>query len=61
MAQGTADTTVIPTFTDQLDQELTASGTKIDYKHYQGVTHGGVVSAANKDALAWARARVKHG
>ena len=24
MAQGTADTTVIPTFTDQLDQELTA-------------------------------------
>ena len=59
MAQGTADTTVIPTFTDQLDQELTASGTKIDYKHYQGVTHGGVVSAANKDALAWARARLK--
>jgi pimeloyl-ACP methyl ester carboxylesterase len=59
MAQGTADTTVIPTFTDQLDQELTAKGTKIDYRHYQGVTHGGVVPAANRDALAWARKLLK--
>jgi pimeloyl-ACP methyl ester carboxylesterase len=59
MAQGTADTTVIPTFTDQLDTELTSLGAKIQYKHYQGVTHGGLVAASNKDALAFARARLK--
>jgi pimeloyl-ACP methyl ester carboxylesterase len=59
IAQGTADTTVIPGFTDQLDQELTAAGTKIDYKHYPGIAHGGIVTAAAKDTLAWARGKLK--
>jgi pimeloyl-ACP methyl ester carboxylesterase len=59
IAQGTADQTVIPTFTDQLDSELTAAGTKIDYKKYPGVTHGGIVTAAIKDTLAWARSRLR--
>jgi pimeloyl-ACP methyl ester carboxylesterase len=59
IAQGTADNTVIPTFTDQLDSQLTASGTKIDYKKYPGVDHGGIVTAANRDTLAWARSRLR--
>jgi len=61
IAQGTDDTTVFPTFTDQLDQALTASGSKIDYQHYAGVDHGGIVAAATKDALAFARAHLKRG
>jgi pimeloyl-ACP methyl ester carboxylesterase len=61
IAQGAADTTVFPTFTDQLDQQLTASGSKIDYRHYTGVGHGGVVAAANKDALAFVRTHLKRG
>ncbi len=61
IAQGAADTTVFPTFTDQLDQELTASGSKIDYRHYAGIDHGGIVDASNKDALAFARSRLKGG
>jgi dienelactone hydrolase len=59
IAQGSADTTVIPGFTDALDQELTAAGSKIDYKHYPGVDHGGIVAAALSDTLAWARSRLK--
>jgi hypothetical protein len=59
IALGTEDTTVIPGFTDQLDQQLAAAGTKIDYKHYPGIAHGGIVSAAAKDTLAWARGKLK--
>jgi pimeloyl-ACP methyl ester carboxylesterase len=55
IAQGTADNTVIPGFTDQLDSALAAGGTKIDYKKYPGITHAGIVTAAHKDTLAWAR------
>ena len=46
MAQGTADTTVFPFLTDQLNGELVALGDKVDYKLYPGATHGGVVEAA---------------
>jgi pimeloyl-ACP methyl ester carboxylesterase len=59
IAQGTADQTVIPTFTDQLDSTYLAAGTKVDYKKYPGITHGGIVTAANKDTLAWARSRLR--
>src|SRR5689334_12251679 len=59
IAQGTADQTVFPAFTDQLDTQLTAAGTKIDYKKYDGITHGGIVTAAIKDTLAWARSRLR--
>jgi pimeloyl-ACP methyl ester carboxylesterase len=59
IAQGTADTTVIPGFTDALDSALTAAGTRVDYKHYPGIDHGGIVSAAVRDTLAWARSRLR--
>jgi pimeloyl-ACP methyl ester carboxylesterase len=59
IAQGEADQTVFPAFTDQLDAALTAAGTKIDYKKYPGISHGGIVTAAIKDTLAWARSRLR--
>jgi pimeloyl-ACP methyl ester carboxylesterase len=59
IAQGSADNTVIPGFTDQLDSALRAAGTKIDYKKYAGVDHGGIVAAAHQDTLAWARALLR--
>jgi pimeloyl-ACP methyl ester carboxylesterase len=51
LAQGTADTTVFPFFTDQLNGELDALGDKVDYKSYPGVNHGAIVAAAENDAL----------
>ncbi|MFN8112673.1 MAG: alpha/beta fold hydrolase [Solirubrobacterales bacterium] len=51
LAQGTADTTVFPFFTDQLNGELDAAGDKVDYKTYPGVNHGAIVAAAEDDAL----------
>src|SRR4051794_31972562 len=53
--QGTADTTVLPPLTDQLDNQLAAAGTKVAYKKYDGITHGGIVAAADTDALAFAK------
>jgi len=50
IAQGKADTTVIPTFTDQTVQDLQGRGTKITYDTYDGVNHTGVVEASRKDA-----------
>jgi alpha-beta hydrolase superfamily lysophospholipase len=53
--QGTADTTVLPLFTDQLDKELRANGVKLTYKKYAGVDHGGVVvrPTPQADAAKW--------
>lgn len=51
LAQGTADTTVFPFFTDQLNGELDALGDDVDYKTYPGVNHGAIVAAAEDDAL----------
>lgn len=51
LAQGSADTTVFPFFTDQLNGELDALGDDVDYKTYPGVNHGEIVAAAEDDAL----------
>ena len=56
--QGTADTTVFPVFTDQLATELEGNGTSVTYKKYDGVNHGGIVRAADTDALAFAHAQL---
>jgi fermentation-respiration switch protein FrsA (DUF1100 family) len=55
MEQGTADTTVFPTFTDQLAGELQGLGDQLTYTKYPGVDHGGVVNAGEADALAFFR------
>lgn len=59
IAQGTADTTVFPQFTNQLDQELVQHGAKVDYKTYAGQSHGAIVTAADSDALAFARKELR--
>jgi pimeloyl-ACP methyl ester carboxylesterase len=55
--QGTADTTVFPTFTDGLVTEFKGRKNPLTYLKYDKVTHGGVVKAANKNALSFLKAR----
>jgi pimeloyl-ACP methyl ester carboxylesterase len=58
IAQGTADSTVIPGFTGQLDQQLVKDGAKVNYKTYAGKTHGNIVTAADRDGLAFAHKKL---
>ena len=51
--QGEADTTVFPTFTNQLKDELIGLGDNVTYKTYPGVNHVGVTTAGEADALAF--------
>ena len=53
--QGLADTTVIPSFDQELSQELGHNGAKVTYHTYPGATHGGVLTAAAKDATSFLR------
>jgi pimeloyl-ACP methyl ester carboxylesterase len=59
--QGSADQTVLPIFTDQLASALQKKGTKVGYKKYDGVTHGGAVTekAPSADATAYIKALLK--
>jgi pimeloyl-ACP methyl ester carboxylesterase len=59
IAQGTADTTVFPFLTDSLVASLGQLGAKVDYKKYNGITHGQIPAAADADALAFARKALK--
>jgi len=58
--QGKADTTVIPTLTDEMVQALRGRGTKVSYKTYKNVGHADIVSNhAADDATAWIATRFK--
>jgi pimeloyl-ACP methyl ester carboxylesterase len=46
IAQGKADTTVLPNFTDQTVSELESHGAKVTYKTYDGIDHTGIVKAS---------------
>ena len=59
--QGLADTTVIPAFDQQLSQELAKNGATVTYHTYPGATHGGVLTAAAKDATAFLRKHLPRG
>jgi pimeloyl-ACP methyl ester carboxylesterase len=59
--QGLADTTVIPSFDQQLSQELARKGAKVTYHTYAGATHTGVLAAAAKDATAFVRTHLGKG
>ncbi len=56
IAQGTADTTVFPTYTDQLKDQLVNAGDQVTYNKYPGVNHVGVVTTGEPDALAFFQA-----
>jgi pimeloyl-ACP methyl ester carboxylesterase len=49
IAQGKADTTVFPTFTDQTVADLKGRGTKVTYKQYDGINHTSIPQASVKD------------
>ena len=55
IAQGTADTTVFPAYTDKLRDELVGAGDLVTYNKYPGVDHVGVVTSGEADALAFFR------
>ena len=58
--QGTADQTVFKLFTDPLVAGYEKRGTKVTYKTYEGVTHGGAVTDAHSaaDATKYVRSRL---
>jgi predicted esterase len=53
LAQGTADTTVLPMFTTQLNGQLTALNDTVDFKTYEGANHSGVIPAAETDVMSF--------
>jgi dipeptidyl aminopeptidase/acylaminoacyl peptidase len=53
IAQGTADTTVFPVYTDQLKDELVSAGDQVTYAKYPGANHVGVVTSGEADAMAF--------
>lgn len=61
MEQGDNDTTVFPNYTNDLQQELVAKGSKSTLKTYPGVDHGSVVTGAPlADATKFIKRRFKH-
>ena len=56
--QGTADTTVFPIFTGQLNDELVALGDQVTYTEYPGVGHGEIPFAAADEALSFIEKRL---
>jgi pimeloyl-ACP methyl ester carboxylesterase len=50
IAQGTADTTVFPVFTEQTVDDLRSRGGDVVYKTYEGVNHTSIPQAARKAA-----------
>jgi len=61
MLQGTADTTVFPFLTDELNDELVALGDQVTYSKYPGVNHGGIPAASEDEALQFMEARLPAG
>lgn len=57
--QGESDTTVFPSFTRQLVDELRAKGANVDLRTFPGVNHGGVVTKGQAAASAWIANRLK--
>jgi pimeloyl-ACP methyl ester carboxylesterase len=55
IAQGDADMTVVPSFTQQTVDALRSRGTAVTYDTYPGVDHNGVVSAARAKDDAYIR------
>lgn len=58
IAQGSADATVFPIFTQQLSRELTKLGNRVSYKEYRGMDHSTIVNAARASTLAFFRTQL---
>jgi pimeloyl-ACP methyl ester carboxylesterase len=55
--QGSADSLVFPTFTNQLQSELVAKGDRVTYNVVQGAVHGDVVALGNATFTSWLKQR----
>jgi acetyl esterase/lipase len=58
IVQGSADTTIPKVLTDAFDAKACAAGDTVDYRVYDGATHGTVIVAAQDDVVAWLKDRV---
>jgi pimeloyl-ACP methyl ester carboxylesterase len=58
IVQGTADTTIPKVLTDAFDAKACAAGDTVDYRTYDGATHGTVIVAAQDDVVSWLKDRV---
>jgi hypothetical protein len=57
--QGAADATVFPGLTDDLVQQYRGRGSKVTYKKYKGVSHGGVVVSAAGHATKYLKSHLR--
>jgi pimeloyl-ACP methyl ester carboxylesterase len=57
--QGAADTTVFPGLTDDLVKQYRGRGSKVTYKKYKGVSHGGVVVSAAAHATKYLKSHLR--
>ncbi len=57
LAQGLADQTVLPAFTQQLSQSLSRVGDVVTLRTYAGATHGSVLQAGQADAAQFLKRR----
>lgn len=55
LAQGLADATVVPAFTEQMSASLTKVGDKVTLDTYKDATHSSVLAAAKSDATKFLR------
>jgi pimeloyl-ACP methyl ester carboxylesterase len=55
--QGLSDSTVFPSFTEQLVTAFHAHGNSVVYKTYPNIDHGGIVNAAAADATSFMKQR----
>jgi pimeloyl-ACP methyl ester carboxylesterase len=58
LAQGLADQTVLPVFTQGLSQSLSHVGDVVTLRTYAGATHGSVLKAAQADAAKFLKRRL---
>ncbi len=58
VVQGEADTSVLPTFTEGLVDELDAGGVDADYRTYAGADHETVLADSAQDVAGWLTARL---
>jgi len=61
IAQGLGDTTVFPSFTEALVNELKKSGDNVTYDTFPGLTHSGVVTDPASGAVVsdWIKAQLR--
>lgn len=58
LAQGSADSTAFPMYTEQLKTELESKGTSVTYTLYPDVNHQDIVDAADADSMAFFERRL---